>query len=64
MLYEVITILLRDVTAQTGITFRHTDGASGRRYIMESMKSSSWVRAMFETGIRLKAKHGAQNVFA
>ncbi len=27
------------------------------------MKSSSWVRAMFEIGIRLKAEHGAENVF-
>jgi aspartate aminotransferase len=31
--------------------------------VQESMKSSSWVRAMFETGIRLKAEHGAENVF-
>ncbi len=29
------TIRLRDVTSQTGITFRHTDGGSGRRYIVE-----------------------------
>ena len=28
-------IQLRDATAQTGITFRHTDGSSGRRYIIE-----------------------------
>ncbi len=28
-------ILLRDVTPHTGITFRHTDGSSGRRYIVE-----------------------------
>ena len=31
--------------------------------VRESMKSSSWVRAMFETGIRLKREHGAENVF-
>ena len=31
--------------------------------VRESMKSSSWVRAMFETGIRLKKEHGAENVF-
>ena len=31
--------------------------------VRESMKSSSWVRAMFETGIRLKSEHGAENVF-
>lgn len=30
--------------------------------IIESMKSSSWVRAMFETGIRLKQQHGADRV--
>lgn len=30
-------ILLRDVTRQTGITFRHTDGGSGNRYIMETV---------------------------
>ena len=30
--------------------------------IAESMKSSSWVRAMFETGIKLKKEHGADNV--
>jgi len=28
-------IQLVDVTAKTGITFRHTDGGSGRRYIVE-----------------------------
>ena len=28
-------IRLRDVTSQTGITFRHTDGGSGRHYIIE-----------------------------
>ena len=30
-------ILLRDVTEATGITFRHTDGSSGRRYIVETV---------------------------
>jgi len=30
-------IQLRDVTRQTGITFVHTDGSSGRRYIVESV---------------------------
>lgn len=29
--------LMRDVTDQTGITFVHTDGSSGRRYIMETV---------------------------
>lgn len=32
-------IQLHDVTAQTGVTFRHTDGSSGMRYIMESMSA-------------------------
>jgi len=30
-------IVLRDVTRQTGIDFVHTDGSSGRRYIVESV---------------------------
>ncbi len=30
-------ILLRDVTRETGITFVHTDGSSGRRFIVESV---------------------------
>src|SRR6266571_487441 len=32
-------IQLRDVTRQTGITFVHTDGSSGRRYIVETVSS-------------------------
>jgi hypothetical protein len=32
-------IQLRDATRQTGITFVHTDGSSGRRYIVESVAS-------------------------
>ena len=32
-------ILLRDVTAETGITFKHTDGGCGRRYIMETVSA-------------------------
>jgi len=32
-------IQLRDVTDQTGIAFRHTDGSSGRRYIIEAMSA-------------------------
>ena len=32
-------ILFRDVTPQTGITFRHTDGSSGERYIMETVSA-------------------------
>lgn len=30
-------IVLRDVLARTGIAFRHTDGSSGQRYIVEGM---------------------------
>ncbi len=32
-------ILLRDVTSQTGITFRHTDGGSGRHYVIETVSA-------------------------
>ena len=32
-------IQLEDVTAETGIVFRHTDGSSGRRYIIEAMSA-------------------------
>ena len=32
-------ILLHDITEETGITFTHTDGSSGRRYIVESISS-------------------------
>ncbi len=32
-------IQLRDVTDQTGIAFQHTDGSSGKRYIIEAMSA-------------------------
>ena len=32
-------IVLRDVTKQSGIDFRHTDGSSGRRYIVENVSA-------------------------
>ncbi len=32
-------ILLHDVTPETGITFQHTDGSSGRLYIVETVAS-------------------------
>ena len=32
-------IILSDVTDQTGITFTHTDGGSGQRYIMETVSA-------------------------
>ena len=31
--------------------------------VAEAMKASSWIRRMFEEGARLKAQHGAENVF-
>ena len=34
---EAFPIQLHDVTGDTGIAFRHTDGSGGRRYILESM---------------------------
>jgi hypothetical protein len=34
-----ITIILNDVTGETGITFKHTDGSSGKRYIMETVSA-------------------------
>ncbi|UCD51747.1 MAG: CRTAC1 family protein [Phycisphaerales bacterium] len=33
------TIRLTDVTQETGITFKHTDGSSGRHYIVECMSA-------------------------
>ncbi len=32
-------IELRDVTSKTGITFKHTDGGSGKRYIVETVSA-------------------------
>ncbi len=32
-------IVFRDVTQQTGITFRHADGSSGKRYIVETVSA-------------------------
>ena len=33
------------------------------RKIQSTIEKSSWIRRMFETGARLKAEHGAENVF-
>ena len=33
------SIVFRDITKETGITFRHTDGSSGERYIVETVAS-------------------------
>jgi hypothetical protein len=38
-LFAQSPIQLHDVTGQTGITFVHTDGGSGMRYIMEAMSA-------------------------
>ncbi|HIQ21854.1 MAG TPA: CRTAC1 family protein, partial [Planctomycetes bacterium] len=32
-------IVLRDVTPQTGITFKHTDGSSGAQYLVEAVSA-------------------------
>jgi aspartate aminotransferase len=32
-------------------------------YIQESMEKSSWIRKMFEEGIKLKKEFGEDNVF-
>ena len=32
-------VTFKDVTADTGITFRHTDGGSGRRYVVETVSA-------------------------
>ncbi len=37
LLRAACPIQFRDVTAETGITFTHTDGHSGRKYFIESM---------------------------
>lgn len=37
--YAESPILLRDITDQTGITFTHTDGSSGQRYIVETVSA-------------------------
>ncbi|MHC4207712.1 MAG: hypothetical protein ACYSTT_23910, partial [Planctomycetota bacterium] len=31
------TVVLNDVTRETGIAFVHTDGSSGKRYILETI---------------------------
>ncbi|MHC4557232.1 MAG: CRTAC1 family protein [Planctomycetota bacterium] len=37
--YVPASIQLRDVTKQTGISFVHTDGSSGKRYIVETVSA-------------------------
>ena len=38
-------IILTNVKAETGISFRHTDGSSGRRYLIETVSAGM---AMFD----------------
>jgi len=56
-------IVLRDVTRQTGIDFRHTDGGSGRHYIVEYVASGlalfdydgdGWIDIYFLNGAPLR----------
>ena len=35
------SIQFQDVTKQTGISFVHTDGSSGKRYIVETVSAGS-----------------------
>lgn len=57
-------INLRDVTEECGITFRHSDGSSGQRYIVETVASGlatfdydgdGWCDVYFLTGTPLSA---------
>ncbi len=61
-------IQLRDVTQATGITFRHTDGSSGQRYIVETVTAGlalfdydadGWIDIYFLNGAPLP---GTQHV--
>ena len=54
---------MADVTARSGITFRHTDGGSGRRYIVESVVAGlalfdydgdGWIDIYFTNGAPLR----------
>ena len=54
---------MADVTARSGITFRHTDGGSGRRYIVESVVAGlalfdydgdGWIDIYFTNGAALR----------
>ena len=33
------------------------------RQVSEKLEKSSWIRKMFEEGLRMKQEHGADNVF-
>ncbi|MHB8973111.1 MAG: CRTAC1 family protein [Pirellulaceae bacterium] len=56
-------IQLHEVSGETGITFRHTDGSSGRRYIMETVSAGlalfdydgdGWIDIYFVNGAPLQ----------
>jgi len=62
---ELVPCPLRmtDVTARSGITFRHTDGGSGQRYIVESVVAGlalfdydgdGWIDSYFTNGAPLR----------
>src|SRR3989304_5586582 len=57
------SIVLETVTGETGIDFRHTDGSSGKRYIMETVASGlatfdydgdGWIDVYFLNGAPLR----------
>ncbi|OHB84295.1 MAG: hypothetical protein A2V98_18800 [Planctomycetes bacterium RBG_16_64_12] len=57
------SIVLENVTGETGIDFRHTDGSSGKRYIMETVASGlatfdydgdGWIDVYFLNGAPLR----------
>ncbi|MFO1498558.1 MAG: CRTAC1 family protein [Verrucomicrobiota bacterium] len=59
---SICPIQLRDVTAQSGIHFVHTDGSSGRRYIVETVScglalfdynQDGWIDIYFPNGTPL-----------
>jgi len=45
-------ILLKDVTKDAGITFQHTDGGSGQRYIMETVSAGL---ALFDYDVQINS---------
>jgi hypothetical protein len=56
-------IVLREVTSETGIDFRHTDGSSGKRYLVESVSAGlalfdydadGWIDIYFLNGAPLR----------
>ena len=59
---DVTPVILSDATGSSGITFQHTDGSSGRRYIVEAMSAGvatfdydgdGWIDIYFVNGALL-----------